>query len=78
MEYRIRLEIEKLPDGFYLAVSPDLEGLTAQGRTIAETVEIAQDVAKRIMESYIEHGDTLPSTLKPVSGKMELEVTVGV
>ncbi|OHD55261.1 MAG: hypothetical protein A2Y33_16375 [Spirochaetes bacterium GWF1_51_8] len=78
MEYRIRLEIEHLPEGFYVAVSPDLEGLTAQGRTIAETVEIAQDVAKKIIESYIEHGDSIPSSLKPAAEKMNLDVTVGV
>lgn len=43
-----------------LAISDDLQGLIAQGRTIAETVEIARDVARKLIESYVEHGDPLP------------------
>ena len=41
-----------------------MQGLIAQGRTIAETIEIAQDVAKKLIESYIEHGDPLPFEIK--------------
>ena len=40
-----------------MATSEYLQGLVAQGRTIAETMEIAQDVARKLIESYIEHGD---------------------
>ena len=59
-EYLFKLEIEKLEEGGFLATSPDLPGLVAEGRTIAETMEIAQDVARKLIESYIEHGDPLP------------------
>lgn len=41
MEHAVNLHIEKLPEGVYLATSDDVPGLVAQGRTIAETVEIA-------------------------------------
>ena len=41
----IRLHIEKLPQGVYLATSDPVQGLIAQGRTISGTVEIARDVA---------------------------------
>ena len=51
MERIINLHIEKLPDGVYLATSDDLQGLIAQGRTIQETIEIARDVAKKLIES---------------------------
>ncbi|MCS7102217.1 MAG: type II toxin-antitoxin system HicB family antitoxin [Burkholderiaceae bacterium] len=51
MEHVIRLHIEKLPEGMYLATSDDLQGLVAQGRTIQETLEIARDVAKKLIES---------------------------
>ena len=44
-EYAIRLTIQRVENGQYLATSDDLSGLVAQGRTIAETMEIAQDVA---------------------------------
>lgn len=47
----IELRIEKLPEGFYLLTSDDIQGLVAQGRTIPETLEIAQDVAKKLLEA---------------------------
>ena len=62
-ERLVRLRLERLPEGMYLATSEDLPGLLAQGRTIAETLEIAQDVARKLIESYVEHGDPLPPGL---------------
>jgi len=56
-EYTIHLKIEHLPEGEYLATCKDLPGLVAQGRTVSETVEIAQDVSRKLIESYVEHGD---------------------
>lgn len=50
MERKILIHIEKLPEGFYLATSNDLQGLVAQGRTIGETSEIVRDVAKKLLE----------------------------
>ncbi len=47
----VRIHIEKLPEGMYLATSDDVQGLVAQGRTIAETVEIARDVARKLLEA---------------------------
>ena len=47
----VRIHIEKLPEGVYLATSEDVQGLVAQGRTIAETVEIARDVARKLLEA---------------------------
>ena len=51
MEHVIQLHIEKLPEGLYLATSDDVQGLIAQGRTIQETLEIARDVAKKLIEA---------------------------
>lgn len=51
MERVVRLHIEKLPEGVYLATSDDVQGLVAQGRTIQETIEIARDVARRLLEA---------------------------
>ncbi len=50
-EHIVRIHIEKLPEGVYLATSEDVQGLVAQGRTIAETVEIARDVARKLLEA---------------------------
>lgn len=51
MESIATLHIEKLPEGLYLATSDDIPGLVAQGRTIAETLEIARDIAKKLLEA---------------------------
>jgi predicted RNase H-like HicB family nuclease len=59
MEHMIQLHIEKLPEGVYLATSDDVQGLIAQGRTIQETIEIARDVAKKLIESQT--GTNLPT-----------------
>lgn len=54
MEQIVRIHIEKLPEGVYLATSDDIQGLIAQGRTISETLEIARDVARRLIEAQQE------------------------
>lgn len=51
MEKIINIHIEKLPEGVYLATSDDVQGLIAQGRTVTETLEIARDVARKLIEA---------------------------
>ena len=46
----INIIVKQLPEGQYLATSDELPGLLAQGRTVAETIEIAHDVAKKLIE----------------------------
>jgi predicted RNase H-like HicB family nuclease len=58
-EILLSIHLEALPEGGFLATSDELPGLVAQGRTLAETLEIAQDVARKLVESYREHGDEL-------------------
>ncbi|NWG76533.1 MAG: DUF1902 domain-containing protein [Rubrivivax sp.] len=60
MERVVRLHIEKLPEGAYLATSDDVQGLVAQGRTIQETIDIARDVARKLLESQTARGVTTP------------------
>ncbi len=63
MEQIAKLQIEKLPEGVYLATSNEIPGLVAQGRTVAETIEIARDVAKKLLEAQAErkNGIQLPN-----------------
>lgn len=63
-EIMIPLQLKRLETGEYLATSRALPGLLSQGRTMAEAMEIAQDVAKKLIESYLEHGDPLPGRLR--------------
>ena len=51
MERIVNLHIEKLPEGVYVATSDDIPGLVAQGRTVAETLEIARDVGTKLLEA---------------------------
>ena len=65
MEQIVNLQIEKLPEGVYLATSNDVPGLVAQGRTIQETLEIARDVARKLLEARAERsGTTRPGRIK--------------
>ena len=78
-EYLIPISIEPLEEGGYLATSHAIQGLIAQGRTIAETLEIAQDVARKIIESCIEHNDPIPKELisEPTPSKrFEIKIPV--
>jgi predicted RNase H-like HicB family nuclease len=50
MERVVTLQIEKLPEGLWLATSDDVRGLVAQGQTIQEAIEIARDVATKLIE----------------------------
>ena len=60
MELAICIQIEALPEGVFLATSDELPGLVAQGRTVAETLEIARDVARKLIEARKER-DGLPA-----------------
>jgi len=50
-ETAIRLHLEPLDEGGYVATSPDVPGLVAEGRSMSEAVEIAQGLTRRIIES---------------------------
>ena len=43
------LHVERFPEGADLATSEAIHGLVAQGRTVAETMEIARAVARRLL-----------------------------
>jgi len=78
-EILLGIKIEALPEGGFLATSEELPGLVAQGRTAAEALEIAQDVARKLIQSYEEHGDELPPALlsaMPPSGKVSIPVSI--
>lgn len=73
MEHLIQLHIEKLPEGLYLATSDEVQGLVAQGRTIQETIEIARDVAKKLIEAQ---SDFDPVSLPPIGEAFDYQLVV--
>jgi predicted RNase H-like HicB family nuclease len=60
MELAIRIHVEQLPEGAYLATSDELPGLVAQGRTVGETLDIARDVARKLIEAAREREGVPP------------------
>jgi predicted RNase H-like HicB family nuclease len=64
MELAIKIQVEELPEGLFLATSDELSGLVTQGRTVAEALDIARDVAKKLIEARRERGalPDLPTT----------------
>lgn len=71
MTYKIHLHIEKLPENLYLATSDDVQGLVAQGRSISETIEIARDVARKLLEAQTE-----PTDLESISEEESFDMPV--
>ena len=56
MEPIAKLNIERQPEGVWLATSEEIPGLVAQGRTVAGTLEIARDVAQQLLKARFERG----------------------
>lgn len=76
MEKIINIHIEKLPEGVYLATSEDIQGLVAQGQTISETIEIARDVAKKLIES--QKGGDIKIKFNNISQSFDYPLVVGI
>lgn len=74
MEKILNLNIEKLPEGVYLATSDRLPGLVAQGRTITETLEIARDVARKLLEAKAERNQA--DLLEPIGDRLNYPLVV--
>ena len=74
MERMVNINIKRLPEGLYLATSDDIQGLVAQGRTIEETLEIARDVTKKLIEAQKENAGKLIN----IEDSFEYPLIVGV
>lgn len=76
MERIINVHIEKLSEGGYLAVSDDIQGLVAQGRTVSEVMEIARDVARKLLEAQEERRQE--TSVPVVADSFDCSLVVGV
>jgi len=77
MEQMVTVHIEKLPEGLYLATSDEIQGLVAQGRTIAETLEIARDVARKLLEARAERRGSVKPELRVPEDSFDYPLIVG-
>ena len=76
MERLINIHIEKLPERYYLATSDEVQGLVAQGRTITETLEIARDVVRIILESGTEKEKKKNKFAIPIKNKFDYPLVI--
>jgi predicted RNase H-like HicB family nuclease len=74
MERIIAVHVERLPEGCYLATSEDVQGLVAQGGTIEETLQIARDIARKLLEAQ----EGLLPQLPEAASRSEYPLIVGV
>jgi predicted RNase H-like HicB family nuclease len=63
-EIFLSLNVEQFSGGGYLVTCEDLPGLVAQGNTEAEAIEIAQELARKLVQSYMDSGEALPPILQ--------------
>jgi predicted RNase H-like HicB family nuclease len=74
MKGTIQIHIEKLPEGVYLATSDDVQGLVAQGRTITETLEIARDIVKKLLEAQSDNS----GNVRKLGDNFDYPLVVGI
>jgi predicted RNase H-like HicB family nuclease len=74
MERIVNSHIEKLPEGVFLATSDEIPGLVAQGHTVTETLEIARDVAKKLLE--VQGADDREPALKATADSFDYPLVV--
>ncbi|MCG3152633.1 MAG: hypothetical protein GEEBNDBF_01935 [bacterium] len=80
-EVTIRLEVEALEEGGYVATSPDVPGLVVEAESIRGIAKLAPDIARLIYESCVENNLPIPPALRPLdapSPKIMLTIPVGV
>jgi len=53
LEHSVCVHVDRLSQGVYLATSEEVQGLVAQGGTVQETLDIARDVARRLIEAGV-------------------------
>lgn len=76
MECIVRLHLERLPEGLYLATSEQVQGLVAQGRTVVETLEIARDVARNLLEARNDREQL--EMLESIDDSLDYPLVVGI
>lgn len=79
-ETAIRLHIEPLEEGGYVATSEDVPGLVVEGQSLVEVADLARSLTQSIVETYLDHGDPLPPALDRVGivGPIDLMIPVEI
>ena len=75
-EIVLNVKMEPLEEGGFVATSSDLPGLVVQGRTRAETMELAQANARILMEVYLSEKLPLPPALRRAAKRKATVLTM--
>lgn len=75
-EIVLNVKMKPLEEGGFVATSSDLPGLEVQGRTRAETMELAQANARILMEVYLSEKLPLPPALRRVANRKAKTLTL--
>lgn len=75
-EVVLDIKLAALEEGGFLATSRDLPGLVVQGRTRAETMELAQANARILMEVYLSEKLPLPPALRRALKRKPKDLTM--
>ena len=70
----ITLNIKFLPEQVYVATSPDVQGLVAQGRSVKEVIGYAQSIAKILRKK--QKPDSRKRAIKVMPKRQSLVVEV--
>lgn len=77
-KYLLPVKVQPLEEGGYLAICPDIQGCHAEGETVAEALEIVEDVARILLELRREDGLPLPEGLESVTPDTVIKAQVVV
>lgn len=75
-KYLLKVEVEPLEEGGYLAICNDIQGCHAEGDTVAEALETLEDVARILLELRKEDGLPLPEGLESVTPNTVIKAQV--
>lgn len=74
----IHLHVEPLEEGGFVATSPDVPGLVADGDTFAEMIENVGHVTRLIIETCVARGYPLPPALQKGQPLREMDMIIPV
>ena len=77
-EAAIRLHVEPLEEGGFVATSPDVPGLVVEGRSLVEVAELRTHITRAIVETCLAYGDPIPSALLATEIVDPIELTIPV
>ena len=79
--FPVRLHVEEQPEGLWLATSPDLPDLVAEGTSLQNAIEGAEELVQMLYEAYQEHGTALPAVFRdgmPESKVLDITLLVSL